>query len=219
MKTIRYAGLMWVMLSLMVLVTSCGVSVSPEGLADEAIKEAERLAPEDNNLAFPEIGSLYLQEKEAYKCLDRLQREENSSLAKKYSNDEEGFLKAYRALTTNVQGAKDLIRTHFKDEQGSVSSRLAGKEIPVESDETDFSMARVRINDVKDAVLVDYEITPVGSISGSFKIMGIDKEGKTFYTMYPRERCAAGATVHGQTLVPLNVLGQCSKLKFILNKW
>lgn len=82
MKTIRDAGLMWVMLSLMVLVTSCGVSVSPEGLADEAIKEAERLAPEDNNLAFPEIGSLYHQEKEAYKCLDRLLREENSSLAK-----------------------------------------------------------------------------------------------------------------------------------------
>lgn len=119
-KTIRYAGLMWVMLSLMVLVGSCGVSATPKGLANEAIKEAEKVVPEDG-LAFPEIGELNLQEKEAKKSLNRLFQEENTRLAKKYGNDEEGFLKAFRALNTSVKAAKDLIRNHFKEEQKSVT--------------------------------------------------------------------------------------------------
>lgn len=213
----KYAGLMWVMLSLMVLAGSCGVSATPKGLSNEAIKEAEKVVPEDG-LAFPEIGELYLQEKEAKKSLNRLFQEENTRLAKKYGNDEEGFLKAFRALDTSVKAAKDLIRNHFKEEQESVTKKLAGKEIPIEFDEAEFSEARALINDVKDAVVIDYEIVPNGRISGTFKIQGIDKEGKLFYTMYPRERCAAGSTVQGQTIVPLDVLGQCSKLRFALNK-
>lgn len=204
-----------VMMMSAITISSCRVSNSPDGMANEAIRQAEKDVPEYEDGLAPEIATIDLRKSAALKNLDILLREKSKGL-----KDSDDDMKYYRILLDNYKQARQIVGSHYNDMLEEESKNYVGKEIPVEFDRSEFSNANFRIFSIgTGAVGVDFTITPTEPIRRCLRLLALDKDGKVFSTTYPRIKCAAGATERGQTNIMLGDFFQASKLKITFSKW
>ena len=175
-----------------VLLTACnGAKVDqtdPEAIKTEAIKEADEAVTLE---ASPELGTLPALCARMEAARDSVRAlTQNPKLEEKRRSDDEKAREQIQKIASAGSTAREEITNYYTNLMQEELNKLAGKEIPLQFDTTEFSSGKAVLTDElsQNDVYVEYEMVLAKTISmfedKGIELQYLDKEGNVIKTIY-----------------------------------